>query len=696
MVWQILANEKSWGYSMVNKPDKKSNQTARRVKGLTGTNLTDFDSWATPDEGAIPSNKRTEYKNRKRGIELYLAGESASVIKNNCGLGIKQIYRLLTERCLEVHKDGQIFGWRALVPNFHIKPYKRKIKIKVNVFGGGASGAMQTVLDLNPDLRKAFEKKILPSKKDNELGPVRRPRQTHCNWFLEELRKRGYEIRNEWPFNTENNGYVSICRYIDKVLEANPKKAAVATGGPETAKKLETGDGVDRPVKEIYDRIEMDAHKLDGRFCVMLPLPSGDYNTKIVHRLWVIVILEVVSRAVLGYYFSMRKEVSKEDVLRTIKKSLKTWHRRKLAFSDEIVYLKDAGFPSSRSSNFVGACWKVTSVDGALAETCITVKNVLKNVVGSELIEPNGIGSFSVRRSKDDRPFIEAFFKNLASRGFQKMSNTTGGKSSDKKGRNPDAVAITSQFQYEYAEEILDVLIANYNATPHTGLGNRSPLQYLEFIEARGDMKFKYADPNSVEEILSFRKNCIVKGGYATGRRPFVNFEGAPYSNDLLSQRHDLVGKEISVCNHLEDDARIVKASTLNGQSLGILRAAPPWNKLPHSLALRKAINSCVYHRKFVIASGADAVETFLNFSEQQTNKKLPVHPAYLEARRILVKEAESQTGQSMIEVAEARLREDKNTTSNSTKKENEKTSNKSQLKESSKTLPARRLAASK
>jgi hypothetical protein len=59
---------------------------------------------------------------------------------------------------------------------------------------------------------------------------------------------------------------------------------------------------------------------------------------------------------------------------------------------------------------------------------------------------------------------IQSYFRNLGSRGFQRLSNTTGGKPQDKQGRDPDEVALPSQFQYEYAEELLDVLIANYNA----------------------------------------------------------------------------------------------------------------------------------------------------------------------------------------------------------------------------------------
>lgn len=207
----------------------------RRVRGLTGTAHSDIETWPTPDEGALPISKLTEYLRRKNGVKMYLDGQPEKSIQKACGLGLKQIYRLIRERCLEVHSDGLIFGMRGLVPNLHIKPYKRKRKVKVNVFGHGAAAAM----------------------------------------------------------------------------------------------------------------------------------------------------------------------------LRTIKMALSAWHPRKLAFSSEIVYREGAGFPSSNLPKFLRACWHETS--------------------------------------------IEAFFKNLASRGFQKLSNTTGGKSSDKKGRDPDAVAIKSQFQIEYA-----------------------------------------------------------------------------------------------------------------------------------------------------------------------------------------------------------------------------------------------------
>jgi len=172
---------------------------------------------------------------------------------------------------------------------------------------------MESLLDRHPDLRVAFDARIRASVSNKKLVETKRSRRRHCAWFLDQLRRLGYEMRQEWPFNTSSLGYYSVCRHVDSVLAADPKALAAVTGGPDLVKKLKTGDGTNRPVSKFMQRVEMDAHKIDGRFCVSIPLMGGGFQEKIVHRLWVIVILEVVSRAVVGYYLSMRREVSKDD-----------------------------------------------------------------------------------------------------------------------------------------------------------------------------------------------------------------------------------------------------------------------------------------------------------------------------------------------------------------------------------------------
>jgi hypothetical protein len=309
---------------------------------------------------------------------------------------------------------------------------------------------------------------------------------------------------------------------------------------------------------------------------------------------------------------------------------------------------------SSLGDNFVGLCWDETSVDGALAETCQHVRNALRDAVGSVLLDPKTF--FSRRRSKDDRPFIETFFRNLAGRGLQRLSNTTGAKSQDRKGREPEAVALASRFQYEYAEELLDVLIANYNASPHGGIGGRTPLDYATHLCQHSAKPVRHADQAAVESLFSVRKRCVERGGAGKGRAPFVEFYYGRYTNELLQSRQDLVGSEIWVICHKEDDCRVASASTLDGMSLGVLRAAPPWNISPHSLSIRTAICHACSRGHLVIPAGGDAVEAFLHYVEGHPRNRLPVHPAYLEARRILAAAADRSIGASMIDAAMGRL----------------------------------------
>ncbi|WP_350357453.1 hypothetical protein [Paraburkholderia fungorum] len=630
--------------------DDNSPYTRRTVDGRT----VDTSQWASPDEGALAGDRRILYLARKQAVSLYLSGAPADNIRRLTTLGAKQAYRLIRERCLETHPDGRPYGWRGLVPWLRIKPYRRSRKIHVDQFGSGAAGAMQALLDCQPELRQAFDARIFASGSGKRLVETKHSRRRYCAWFLDQLRGLGYETRNEWPFNTLSLGYSSICRYIDRVLLANPRALAAATGGPNLVLKLKTGDGTGRPVQRFMQRVEMDAHKLDGRFCVSLPLMGGGFREKIIHRLWVIVILEVVSRAVLGYYFSLRREVSKDDVLRALKRALGRWCLRPVSFCDT-PYLPEAGLLSAADNDFVGLCWDETSVDGALAETCQHVRDALRDVVGSTLLDPKT--SFSKRRSKDDRPFIEAFFRNLAGQGFQRLSNSTGAKPQDRKGRRPEEVALVARFQYEYAEELLDVLIANYNATPHSGIGNRTPLAYAKFLYQQSHQSLRRADTAVVEALFSSRKRCVVRGGAGAGRAPFVEFHYGRYTNEVLHNRHDLVGSAIWVICHKEDDCRVALASTLDGMSLGVLRAAPPWNTSPHSLSVRAAICQACSHGKFVIPAGGDAVDVFMRYVESQAHNRLPVHPAYLEARRILAAVADSSIGASMLDAAMARAK---------------------------------------
>lgn len=622
----------------------------RMIRGVTDQAGFDLSSWPTPDVGALSNDAKIAYLSRKMAVEMCVAGESDKAIKHVCGIGLKQVTRLIKERCVLTHDDGRIYGFRALVRGIRINTYTRKKPVCVDAFGRGGAGALKSLFDLDPEFQQALNKKILSrAPKGPFLAEVKRPRKVLWGWFLEELRGRGYEIRGDWPFSREvPDGYGALNRYSDSLLKQHPRLIAREVGGETGTRKLRAGDGVDRPTIRPFQRVEMDGHKLDGRFCVLMPDGRDGWVPRIIHRLWVTVIIETYSRAVLGYHLSMGREVPKEDVLRAIKRALTSWVPRPTTFSDTAL-AEGAGLPSVLGDRFVGLCWEETSVDGALAERCRTVKEQLRDVVGSDLLDPKN--SFAVRRSLDDRPFVETFFRALGDRGLQRMSNSTGPSPKRRKVTNPDAVAVAGEFQYEYLEELIQCLICNYNATSHSSLGYRSPLQMLQYLAERGTLTDRKADPNLIQGLLDYRKLCVVHGGAAEGRAPFVNFCGARYGGPGIRDREDLVGKKIWVVNHLEDDARVARCTTTNGDLIGVLRAAPPWDKLPHSLAVRRSIKSLETHKR-IASLGSDAIRTFMGFVEKQPKKKLPVHPAYLEVRRILSQQAHNFEGDRAAERA--------------------------------------------
>jgi hypothetical protein len=163
-----------------------------------------------------------------------------------------------------------IFGWRGLLKHSRIRGYVRQAPVKPDAGGRGSAGALGALLSREPDFARRFERYILKTCGDRQLWESRRLRHAIWAWFLVELRKLGFDIRNEWPFTVETMGYSSVVRFIDKTLSANPGRAARVVGGPEGERKMIAGHAVGPPTLKPFERVEMDAHKLDSRFCILI------------------------------------------------------------------------------------------------------------------------------------------------------------------------------------------------------------------------------------------------------------------------------------------------------------------------------------------------------------------------------------------------------------------------------------------
>lgn len=616
-------------------PKKRLYGTLERVLLGVSRDQMDTTTWEPLDEAALSDKYKALYKARRTGVEAFFRGASARVIKEVSGFSRTQIYRLVTERCLVTYKDGLLAGWRGLKPHERLVPYTRRAPLVPDRWGAGTSGALQLLFATQGghELRRKFEQRILRKVgRSDILSSKKIAKQELIVWFLKEAKNLFEVPEQHWPFDRNKQGKVTLSKFIDQVLDQHPIRARELEGGPEAVKKAKAGDGADRPNLRLLERVECDAHKLDVRCVIDVPNPAGGWSPRLVHRIWVIVIVDVASRCVLGYAISIRREPSKDDVLRAIRNALRLWEPRKSSLVNDRTYHPKAGFPSKLDPHYVGACWNTMSVDGALANTCKSVRSIMKTVVGADLISPlKKDQSFAQRRSLDDRPYIETFFR-IFPKAMSRLSPGTGANPKERRGRDPEGAAIASNFQLEYLEDLLDVLVANYNGTPHSSL-TRTPLEQFAFLAKRDPGLIRTADDGEVARVLSARKPCRILATQA-GTKVHINFHNAVYSAEWLRSRRDLFGEYVDA--YLEDDydARFISIS-LRGQILGRLRALPPWHQSPHTLYMRSAIKGLADRKLISLSSIDDPVVQLCELAEREPGGKMKVHPAYLEARRV-------------------------------------------------------------
>jgi hypothetical protein len=560
-----------------------------------------------------------------------MAGEKCREIVRITGLSRAFFYKLL-RRVASTHADGRIYGLRALIP--WSRPHASTLGYQQapGDTSWSGPGAFKALLNRHPELDRFIRNRVFKRPGSRKIHESRqRIIDLHAE-FLGECRKLGLNPRLDYPFTGKKSGYAALARYVKTILSESSARAIFIKYGDSGLKKMRIGDGSQRPIHFPYERVECDAHHIDALFCILLTGTEGQVFPMVIPRLWVLSIKEVVSRANLGYYLSLNKECKEEDLLRCIQHALSPWTPRDLA-GTRMCYAPGAGFPSKIGEEFQGVCWDEFSVDGAKINLSERVKARMEHFVGAKVI-------LLRRRVPDDRPFVERFFGILEEQGFHRLPNTTGSSSGDIRRNAPEVAACKYFIQLEDLENLLDILMANYNAEVHSSLGGRTPLEYLEWSQQRcQDFRpLRHVSPEFVKRIGSIRATVRVLGGH--GRRPYINYQNATYSCPAFSRAYHLVGKRLTI--EADDDARIVFAYLPDGQELGPLTAGAPWSRDPHTFAMRKLMVARIRDRKWGREELSDPVVSLLQDLEDRARSSGKITSDYLELRRYLLGKREA------------------------------------------------------
>lgn len=600
----------------------------RRPRSVIVSRILATRPWSAVLVELLAEENRGIFEGRKSAVDLYVEGEALDYIEAKTGVRRSDLSRLI-ERCMAVHSDGFVYGYRALIPHIRITSYTRTTtpKSKKPSGRGGYAGAFQALLKKYPELYENLVKKILPKKDGNKLVERNiKPAALH-SFFVKYLKDHGHP-EDEWPFNADLQGSRSIATLIKEVEGKNYVASIVLNGRSGAMARLSVGTGIESILKleRFMDVFEIDTYKTDAIFVVGMRNPSGHMTYVTLKRLCFIAIVERGSGAVWWWRVVYKPEVNAQDIIQVITEALRAQLPRPSTNLLDLTMPEGAGYPGEIFPELHNALPASIFFDNALAHQSADVSTELRRMLGSSLCY-GAPGKFEIR------PSIERLFRDIAAM-IKRFPNSTGSKPGD--GAEAADIAIKYQIEADAIEEIMDYYCARYNCLPTEGNYGTSPLKQIEQILAADDRSFIPRRPlEDVIPLITFKKTTQkvkVRAYPKEGVRPFIEIERVRYKSDLLSNSMWLQGETLSVLID-EADMRTVEAYLPDGQILGELRAAAGWDKVRHSRSTRKAINKLIRERIITLAHSQCAITAYMNYLNakaqglKKTKDKVAVTP---------------------------------------------------------------------
>jgi len=578
--------------------------------------LKDTSLWATVDTSLLNDKHSIRYESRADAIREYLADKPVKKISKAYGISRHELGRLL-QRCLSIHPDGRIWGWRALIPYRQQKPYERNAPIKSYHSSkmGGRSGALMQLFARLPHIQELVDALFLKKRSVGIIHESRIPLRSIHKRFLDACRNAGVTA-SDYPFSVKSLGRIALWKYLRRLLERELTSGVQARHGRDAARILGTV-GNHQPEEQIirpYQNVEFDGHRIDLFCTISMPSPYGGFVQLVIERFWILAIIESASRAILGYYISLNREYNANDVLCCVRNAIIPWKRKGLTIPG-LKYPEHGGMPSEVIPELTWALWDELSYDNAKANLAQRVLTKLSRIVGCA-INPGPV------KTPERRPLIERFFQTFEENGFHRLPSTTGSRPNDSRRTKPEKNAIRLDIKLEHIEELVEVLVMQYNGTPHSGIGYRTPLEYLQYFIADEDTLVNTLPEGkrSNMNLLNIEASRIVRGNIKNGRRPYIEFEGTRYQNDVLARTPDLIGKRLTLSINPEDIRSLV-AYLPDGSELGILTAHGLWGRTPHTLEVRKAILALRNRRLLWYTAEQDPIQVYLDYLAIQSPK---------------------------------------------------------------------------
>ena len=571
----------------------------------------DPDSWPAFDVRALPRPQQRVFKARRTAVELFAAGTALSEIMSRSGVHRRQIYRLL-ERCQAIHEDA---GYSDGGVSYRKQGSGDTSALQDSRFPQAAAPAAaparsasyyaRTPRSPNGSLRACIT---------NELQSISCPRTSACAYdcaassICTATSCVGVALLGlgpiDYPLNVEQMGIRSLSAAVRReCLRSFGRGARLAGATHLKGKPSEAGASA---AMHALDVVEFDGHRLDLRLKVVVRDPLGFEQEFEIERVWLLVVIDVWTRAALGYHVSLNREYSRYDVIRAIEAALEP-HRRRVFTLPGVGYGECGGFPSEKLPELGYATSQWFKLDNAKANLADDVRHALADFIGCSI-------DAGPAHTPDDRPYIERFFGTIASSLSSRLPGYTGSNPRDvRRALSNPGSNLRLYVSLNELEELLEAAIGGYNASPHAGLNGRTPLEAMEYsVRVRGAMlNWLPEAKRHTLCLMQTPRRTTVRGYLEQRQRPHINFYGVRYTSQVLASTSAFLGQEVRVYYNSQD-LRTVRAFAGDGAEIGVLKAQGAWGEIAHDLKLRREIIRQRGHKRLTAALSQDIVQAFV------------------------------------------------------------------------------------
>ncbi|MGG2933972.1 Mu transposase C-terminal domain-containing protein [Bacillus pacificus] len=572
----------------------------------------DISNWPSVLEEELSSDNRKKFEKRKQAIEMYFnSDKTLQEIVLKTSIHVDELRRYI-RRCLSFDENGEMYGFRALIPR---KRTKRNQPME-NQETEGFANAFQRLLKTYPNIEEMLIQTYLRKNNYKVQDNLISIKHLHSK-FLKICRAIGIKS-NEYPFNTKDGGYRTLVRYVQQIEHKYADESVKRYGSQKEGSLHNTGGFYPKNtiVTRPFQQVQLDGHKIDVELAIKFKTLEGDEIINTLNRVYLLIIIDVGTRVVLGYHLCFEREYDQNDVLKCIKNAIIP-HKKIHLTIPRLSYPSNGGYHSIAIPDTRWAVWDEIMMDNAKSHLANRVRTNLKENIGCML-------NYGPVKLPEYRGIVERFFRTLAENGFHRIPSTTGSHPNDPKRRKSDKLAMRYEISFEELQQLIEILIAQYNNTPHNAVNNLTPLEAMEQrIKREGEPRIVSESDQKNFNLLNIKATRKIQGGVKAGRKPFITFEGVSYTSEVLARSYDLAGKKLVILADT-DDLRNIRVFLEDGSEFGILTASGKWGIRPHDLKTRKAISKLKRERAIRFSETDDPIEIYHEYLQEKSIKNKP------------------------------------------------------------------------